>query len=298
MKARTEPPIQAAQNTARAKQLIASQSRLYSDAKTIHNWRFALVCFFAATTIICALALQDARPYIGALSGFALLALSVIVTGVEKRRRSQAAAIQEEFDTTVFRLPWNPLHAERPSTMVVAKAAARYRGGREANWYPDTEETTRPLDILVCQISNLGWGAAMHRLWAAVLGFALALVAVIIGVLTWALDLSFMDCVLALVVPALAPAKEISELIKANLENASSKESTEQKILDLWKAGLSGQPLPAESCRTIQDKILHFRQSNSYVPDWLDKLRRAKNETAMRSSAAAMIEEARDHGFG
>ena len=294
---RTEPSIQVAQNTARAKQFIAAQARLYSDAKTIHNWRLALVCFFSGVTSVCAIALPDARTYIGALAGFTLLAIALLVTSLEKRRRFQASAIQEEFDTNVFQLPWNGLQAERPSPTVIAKAAARYDGDREANWYPDTKETLRPFDILICQTSNLGWGTAMHRLWAALLGIALVLIATVIGLVTWALDLSFIDCVLALVVPALAPIKELAELITTNLENATSKESTERKLIALWKDGLRGQPVSTESCRTIQDKILHFRQSNAYVPDWLDNLRRAKNETAMRSSATAMIEEARDRGY-
>lgn len=136
----------------------------------------------------------------------------------------------------------------------------------------------------------------MHRLWAALLGLALGSMAAVVGLVTWLLDLSFADCMLTLLVPALAPAKELVDLIRTNLENAASKESIERKITELWKKGLAGETISLDSCRAIQDCILGFRKSNAYVPDWLDERFRVKNEAAMRSGAASLIEEATAHG--
>lgn len=293
---RTVPPIAVAQDTSRAKQLISAQARLYSDAKTIHNWRLALVFFFASAGAVASLVLPDVRPHIGAVAGIVLFVLALLVTGVEKRRRVQAAAIQEEFDTTVFQLPWNSVSADRPSATTVARAAARYDGGREARWYPDTGRVIRPLDVLICQASNLGWGANMHRIWAGLLGATLTSMIILIAVVTWQLHLSFTECVLALIVPAIAPAKELADLIKSNFENATAKESLERKITDLWKKGLAGDAVTLDSCRTIQNCILEFRKSNAYVPDWLDERLRAKSEGAMRAGAHALVEEATAHG--
>jgi hypothetical protein len=293
----TDPPIQAAQNTTRSKQLVAAQARLYSDAKTIHNARLLLVFVFATMTICCALFFPAARSYIGASSGVGLLAVALFVTGVEKRRRLEAAAIQEEFDTGVFQLPWNRMQAERPSNVTISWAAKRYNDGREENWYSDTLGTHRPFDVLICQMTNLGWGASMHRLWARLLSGALVLLVGAVVVITLVLHLSFLDSFLALMVPALAPAKELIDLMRANFENANSKEATEQQIIGIWKEGLQGKAVPMDTCRLIQDRILHYRQSNAYVPDWLDLLRRDKNEAAMNSIAAIMIEEAKSSGY-
>jgi hypothetical protein len=52
----------------------------------------------------------------------------------------------------------------------------------------------------------------------------------------------------------------------------------------------------AEDCRSVQDRILQIRQSNAHVPDWLDNMRRARNEAAMHSSAEHLKEEAAAHG--
>jgi hypothetical protein len=285
-----------AQNTARARRLVAAQARLYSDAKAVHGWRLSFLVVAAVVTCVCALALPDARSYIGAVSGVALLMIAVLVGELEKRRRLQAAAIQEEFDTTVFQLPWNRLLAERPSNIVIARAAARYKGGREGDWYPDTEDTERPLDVLICQSSNLGWGSAMHRLWAAILGAALALLVLGVALVAWVLRLAAVDWLFALVVPVVAVVKEAVELMKANLENARAKESLERKIVELWQAALLGLDVPVEACRGVQDRILHLRQTNSHVPDWLDRVRRAKNESGMRLGARLMVDEARSAG--
>ncbi|HEX5118816.1 MAG TPA: S-4TM family putative pore-forming effector [Pseudonocardiaceae bacterium] len=296
MGAPTDPSIQVAQNTSRSKQLVAAQARLYSDAKDIHNARLLLVLFFAFLTSLCAIVFPDARSYIGAVAGFALLGMSLVVTSVEKRRRFLAVSIQEEFDTGIYQLPWNGMLADRPSSVAIAQAAKRYDRGRDANWYSDTGTTQRPFDVLICQMTNLGWGASLHRLWAALLGLALFGIAAAVTLVTWLLHLSFLDCVLALIVPWLAPAKELVDLIRANVDSANSKESLERQIVNVWKEGLGGKNILIETCRLIQDRILHIRQSNAYVPDWLDSVRRGKSQATMDSIVAAMVEEAKFSG--
>jgi len=294
----TDPPIAVAQNTARAQRLVAAQARLYSDAKAVHGGRLAVVVGAAVATSVCALALPGARIYIGAVSGFGVLMIAVLVGELEKRIRLLAAAVQEEFDTSVLQLPWNRLLADRPSSAVIAKAAARYRGGREADWYPDTEDAERPLDVLICQSSNLGWGSALHRLWAAVLGSALALLVLGIVLVAWLLRLSPVDWLFALVVPVVAVVKAVVELVRANLESARAKEGLERQIVELWQAALVGLDLPVAACRGVQDRILHLRQTNAHVPDWLDRVRRGKSEAAMRLGARLMVEQARGRTRG
>ena len=103
----------------------------------------------------------------------------------------------------------------------------------------------------------------------------------------------------AIVIPSLAPARELIEQIRLNFENAGAKEGTERKIADLWSDGMTGKATPLESqLRSIQDKILYYRQNNAFVPDWLDKLFHSKNEAAMRASVSSRVEEARRSGLG
>lgn len=296
----TDPPVFEAQNTPDAQRRVAAQARLYSDAKRLYHARVAAITVLAVASSIAALLTADAaRTVVGAGGGILLLVLSVVGGDVEKRRRLQAAAIQEEFDTVVFGIPWNSIEAERPSSIVIARAAQRYQGGREKDWYPDTRGTHRPFDVLICQSSNLGWGATTHWIWAWTL---LALLTALVASLAFAAGASGLaatDLVSALFVPALAPVKELIDQIGSHFATARDKEAAEAKINNAWADGLRDTAIPSDALlRTIQNKILSFRQRNHYVPDWLDKLLRGRSEAAMQATAADRVAEAARHGHG
>ncbi|MGW4464753.1 S-4TM family putative pore-forming effector [Micromonospora sp. NPDC004704] len=157
----------------------------------------------------------DLRTAVGVGGGIALLVLSFVTASAEKRLRMMAAAVQEEFDTRVFRLDWNGVLVDRPSAARIAKAASRYRGRRDTDWYEDTGSVHRPYDVLICQATNLGWGCSMHRLWAwllAGLGLLAAGVAVAVGFFA---GLGWSGLLTSVVAPGLSPVKEIVEQVRA-----------------------------------------------------------------------------------
>jgi hypothetical protein len=286
-----------AQNTDHSQRLLAAQSRLYTDAKRIHDGRLVIVILLAVVTIAVAMAIPDARQAVGGAGGALTFLWSVLGSSREKRRRREAASVQEEFDTHVFDIPKNELAIDRPSPTLIAEAAARYKGSRTKDWYPDPRPVVRPLDVLICQRSNLGWGSSIHRYYAACLTAGL-LVLILSGVtVAAAAGLSTVDALVAVLVPLLSPAREFIEAIRANHDSADMKAKTESKVLRLWQRGLEDQSaVTIEDCRGVQDRILQIRQTNAHVPDWIDNLRRGRNEGLMRESAQHLIEEAVQHG--
>lgn len=289
--------ISIAQNTAHAQRMLAAQSRLYTEAKRLHDTRVLTVAALAVATVVAALAFPNARTAVGSIGGAATFFWSVLGGRRETRCRKQATLVQEEFDTYVFDLPWNSIAAEHPSPTLIADAAARYRGNRTKNWYPDTSPVTRPLDILICQRSNLGWGASIHRLYAAILTGLLVALVLIGSAVALIAGLSATDALIALAVPLLGPARELIEMIRKNRDSADTKVTAETKVHGLWERAL--QPdgtITIDDCRGVQDQILNIRRTNAHVPDWLDNLRRARNEALMQQSANHLIEEAVHHG--
>lgn len=296
----TEPRIFTAQNRPDARRRVAAQARLYSDAKAIYVARLATIVVLAVATSGAALLAGDrTRTLLGAGGGILLLVLSLVGGDIEKRRRHLAAAVQEEFDTDVLRLPWNAMEAERPSAVAIARAAERYRGGREKDWYPDTRSTHRPFDVLICQSTNLGWGATTHRIWAWTLVVVLAVLAALLAVVARVANLAANDVLSALVTPALAPATELIAQITAHFATARDKASAQAKLDDAWANGMRGFAIPTEEMlRTIQNKLLAFRQRNHYVPDWFDERLRDRSELAMRATAEDRVAEAARNGHG
>ncbi len=288
-----DPTIATTQNDPRAQRLLAAQAQLYRDAKAIHQTRVATVFALAAGTVAAALFAPGARTTLGLTGGVLAFAWSLLGGARERRCVKEAVSVQEEFDTYVYQLPWNDFATDRVDPVRIATAASRYRGNRTRDWYPPTAPVVRPLDVLICQRSNLGWGASVHRLYAAILtGALLTLVGAAVA-LALSTGLLVTEALAAIVVPLLAPVRELLELIRGNRESEQTKRQAEAKIASLWRRAITHQaPVELADCRVVQDRIVSIRQSNAHVPDRIDGWWRSRHETAMRNTAAHMIEEA------
>ena len=294
----TTPPIYVAQNRDDAVRMVAAQARLYTDVKNAQWSRFGAMAALGVTVGIVSLAVGS-EGAVGWIGGVVLLFANGLLMYHERRRVGLAVAVQEAFDCEVFRLDWNDAAVRRrPAGQEIARAAARYNGSRSRNWYPDTGTLQRPLDIAVCQQSNVGWGAPMHRAWAWTVSALSVLVAASLAAGWWVADLGVGEGTSALVAPLLPLAWESFEMVRQNFESASEKEDTQALILEDWATAMSGTAALAESrCRAFQDAIAGIRKRNAQVPDWFDKRLRVRNERAMRTTADDMISQAHRAGL-
>lgn len=294
----TDPPIREAQNTEQSLRLLAAQRRLYSDAKKQHAARILVVSAAAVAGIVAACAIPAARAPIGIITGAALLILGVVGGSREKRKVREAASVQEEFDTQLFGLPWSDMLTERPTPSTIAAAARRYDGPSVEDWYPDTASAARPLDVLICQQSNLGWGVALHRAYAATLIGALIVLLVLAGLVGGLLGLSVWDTLVAVYAPLLPVFRELAEMTKAHFDSAQAKASAESKIAGLWRRGLDTPgTVNVADCRAVQDCLLTTRRTNASIPDWFNRLRQNTHEANMRATAQHLVAEARQRGL-
>jgi hypothetical protein len=281
-------PINLRQEEPHARRLLAAQSRLYTEAKHMRKFRLPVAFSIAALSVVAGLVLPDARPSLGLAGALASLGWSALAFGPEQRKRTTAVSMQEEFDCYVFDLPWKASAVDHPSTTTIAEAADRHKGNRLADWYPKTGPLPRPLDVLVCQRSNLGWGTAAHRQYATFLTGALVALFLVVGALIWLVN----DGIF-LILPLAAPVKELFELGRDHRTSADSKDHAEAKVRKVWDQALADLSAVTDvDCRDVQDLIISVRRSNASVPDWFDNRRRTTYETSMRQSTEYYIEQA------
>ncbi|MFI5650860.1 S-4TM family putative pore-forming effector [Streptomyces anulatus] len=294
----TSPSISEAQNTERSVRLLAAQRRLYQDAKLIHNIRLTIVVTAGTTGVFLALYFPAARAHIGFSSAAILLSISVLGSTREKRKSKEAASVQEEFDTNVFQLPWNSVLSDRPTNALVVEAAQRHKGDGLKDWYSDTSALVRPLDVLVCQRSNLAWGVSSHRKWAAAIVSAMVASTVAIVLVCYFLRLSFASSMFAVVTPLVPTFREYIEMWRSNSESVRAKEKAESKISEIWESALDGRRPPnIKKCREIQDRLCLIRQANAIIPDWFYWLSRNRNEKVMHVSSNDYVDQARARGL-
>lgn len=298
MHTHTTPSIAVAQNYDQSERLIAAQARLYSDVKRNSALRFAAIALTAVVLAGVSIA-QLSNVAVGTIGGLLVLLLQILFTWQERQKILLASSIQEQFDTSVYQLPWNEvLVRRRPNGQEVVRAAARYTGGRSKNWYPLTGPIIRPLDILICQQSNVGWGIPIHRIWGWILSGCVVIGFVILGLIWHAASLSFMRGLDAMVVPFVPVLWEVLEHIRTNFASAKDKDELQQLLLTDWNGALNGSALPTiDRCRLFQDQIVIIRRTNAHVPDWLDRSLRKKSERAMRTTSHDMVEDSKRAGL-
>ncbi|MFF9841605.1 S-4TM family putative pore-forming effector [Streptomyces sp. NPDC013740] len=286
------------QNTASCIKLLAAQRRLYSDAKSIFGTRVSVVFVAGVLSVSASWAFPQQRVLIGGLAAAFGFTVSVFGSSREKRKIKEASSVQELFDVSVFELPWNDVLIERPPSSVVNEAAKRYKAGRLSNWYADTGAAPRPLDVVMCQRTNLGWSASAHRAWAAVVvgfGFIVFAYSTLLSIFVAS---SFAGALVGFYVPLLPTLKEVVEIWRLNMESVATKQKAEGKAQALWRRAIDQKRSPEESeCRQLQDLILMSRQANALIPDWFYWLRRASGEQVMSMSMGDFVEEATGAGL-
>lgn len=267
------------QNGRYALDLLAAQRALYQQVRVLRRWRTALVGTGAALSCVVALTLARDPVTVGVSTGATLLVINLTTSGLEKQRKARAAALQEEFDTYVYRMPWNPLLADRPTSELVARYAgrhhARFGDAGLTDWYPPADATNRWTAVLLCQRTNVSWDAPLHRRWAALLAVVLGLLSTAVVMLGISGLLAPATLAAAVVTPLLAPVQSLIESMRGNLEHARRGTRLDGEIQRLWRASVEGSALPGEAdCRHIQDQLFQLRTDGPVVPHLLYRIRR------------------------
>jgi hypothetical protein len=286
------------QNSDHNLRLLAAQRQLYSEAKRLRLWRLIGSIGLA---IIAPFVLYFQPTWGIALAAFGAIWLVVdrlLLKRVEVQKVKQAAAIQEEFDTELFKLPWNRmLVGSKVTPELISLAVHRYKGSYEKlrNWYPDTGSVLYPLNVLICQRINLVWDWQLRRRYA--IGVASLTVTYVLLLIAFAIatDRLVIDFLLGLLFPALSAVVEGIEVAGNHSRIANEKEETATEILALWEQGLKDHNnVSRNKCRNIQDCIYQYRSDGPLVPDWWYNRLRDKYEVDMYATAAKLIKEAEE----
>lgn len=290
----TPDSISARQNAAWSIQLLAAQRQLYSEAKwwrRLRAWSVTAMAVIGVAATLLAPDLLKVLGPIGAFFGVAQWFASII----EKQRTNMAANIQEQFDTSVYPLDWNHVLGTKADAEEVIAAASRFKGDRAklTNWYTIPNGVPRPLDVLLCQRSNLRWDAALRWRYANAIVAGLVLLLVTILSAGIVRSLSLQEFGLA-VLPSVGAFLLGVETMGSHRQHGGAQYDLKQKVEATWdKARTNRRSVKAQELRAIQDGIYHLRAVAPPVPDGFYWRTRSRFEREMRIATEQMWEEAR-----
>jgi hypothetical protein len=254
-------------------------------------WSVTAVAIAGVATTLFAPELLKVIGPIGVLVGIA----QWIVSLVEKQRTKTAANIQEQFDTSVYPLAWNPVLGAKADAEDVIAAAARYKGDRAklANWYSLPDGVPYPFDVLLCQRTNLRWDSALRQAYANTVLASLVGLFLIILVAGIVRNLSLGEFLLALL-PSVGAFRLGWDTARNHRQHSAAQLELKRHVDAAWeKARTKPRAVPKSDLRTIQDGIYQLRVIAPPVPDSFYRKKREQFEHETRLAAEQMWQEAR-----
>jgi hypothetical protein len=282
------------QNQDRYLTYLAAQRQLYDEEKTrLTIWLVVVSCIAIIGT-----------GALAALTAYAPLItlLSVLIVGAEfavlpslRRKRTNAAKIQELFDCEVLHLEWNDTLGTKPPPDIVTAAAQRFRTERKPeewealkDWYTKAIGEMPLVQARVyCQRENIWWDSRQRRAYAQLVYSIIAGIAVVLLVVGLVLNVSlqqFFTVPVLLTLPAFAVA----------LKHAYDHQRAANRLDELWsfaqvlkdeadKPGIDPAGLTRRS-RDLQNEIFHHRTENPPVFSWFYRRSQPENEVLVESA--------------
>jgi hypothetical protein len=266
---------------------LIAQKFFYSRAKKVRNIRIIISTALALFSPILIYICPKLIIKVGVVGGLCCLLTYSLKKLIEDNDIEKASKIQEEFDVDLFKIPWNNvLVGDKISHEEISYAKRKFKGNlfKFKNWYKGISEFPYPLDVLLCQRSNLVWDWRLKKVFSIVIFFVLISYFVLTIVWSFMIDLKLIEYILGLFVPALSgyliAIDEGIEHYKASVKREEL-EMKINKLLDLvlkdWRL------LGIDKLRQIQDCIFRFR-NGPLVPDWFYWIYRDSYEENMKSA--------------
>ena len=206
-----------------------------------------------------------------------------ILTGFLKDNTSKGALFKEEFDVTLFGLPWKTT-LKKPEHTDVIRYARRYTGAPPADWYSVRLSEKLPDEIAVAafQHTNTSWDIDlrkkyMHRLIAYMLFYTAALAALLA-----VRQADFLTVFFTLFSVFMFYSHFIT-LIRGHSSAIKRRESISAMLDEIIFARKNAD---VNGLRDIQDEIYYTRQESAKVPDFFFRFYKER----LSKAAEAFIE--------
>lgn len=304
-------PIDSLQNKEESISKLSAMREAYSGSKSILlvNLYLSVVAATLLSFVTLALNSQEITSLVGLQKrdistwassyGILIALLDVfLMSRIIKSKRELGAIIQEDFDTSVFQIPWNHiLVGERPSPERIYELKQKYlkRDNPEtlSNWYPVDDQNLAgdPVSIIICQRTNLEWDSSLRRAAQLLssLGLALSFIS-LVAVGIW-LDVSLSQFVFSIFVPAfplfLYGIKLFTEHSQSISRTTQVKGHAENIIQDIQTSNIDAETA-ARTVRQLQDAIYTHRSTSRPISDRLHKFFKKGYEEKARYAAKSL----------
>lgn len=235
-----------------------------------------------------------------ALASIVLLLLEIgLGTRLQRDWVKTAARIQEQFDTEVFKLPWNQFvvgsRVDPEVIRSVTRTPTTVKQRKELEgWYEHcVGSVPLPLGRLICQRTNITYDMRVRKTFAW--GLLITAILMVVFLLYHGLHkgLSISDLLLTVIVPFVPLAAFVLREHRKQSDAVESLTTQKSEVDKLWVKALKTPDSTelGQDSRNLQDAIYRNRTSNPLVYDWVYWLMRKLNEDSARHAAETLVAE-------
>jgi hypothetical protein len=283
------------QNTNHCIELLAAQRIRYREAKKYRTIRTAGSFGMTIIAPLVILLFLELKITLGIVGGIWTI-VAFLLSARESNMVSEAATIQEEFDTQTFDLEWNNIQTgAKVSNEIIHSSASNYTDKTDLHdWYGDLEGINNNLSILICQRSNLVWDWRLRKQFAWTIIIALLLLFGLGLGLSLYLKHSLQTYLIGILLPSASALILGVKEVKEHFDSVKSKEGLEKKINSIWEKSMTTLISPTKSeLRQVQDKIYQLRTNTALIPDWWYNKLKGEFEKNMQNTIDRYRNEAR-----
>ena len=289
------------QDESDALRLLIAQKRLYSRTKrwVAIRWFGMLVIGLAAPVV--AVIWPQSSVMVGSIAGAWIFLGRTLLMHAQKKSTERAAAVQEQFDFYVYEMPPGTPRPKLPSLEDISVAAGPDDqliavAEKEAmlGWYVVAHDDPGEVAVAIAQRSNAAYSYRLLRFTGIIWSIVAVLWAAVLTTLCIASGLTLVIFLLGVVMPLLPAFLDVTEYIVGIVRSARDREALYREIES--RIGNKDEPITGENLRVWQESLFELRRDTPIVLDFIYRLQRRKNETAMSTAAAQLSKRAHQEG--
>jgi hypothetical protein len=284
------------QNTPEVLKLLRAQRVAYSNAK-----RYEL---FDVVSIIIAV-LPPILIIFGIVISEILTIIAVIWTIIsiysEIYRKSQTilgAKIQEQFDITLFKIPWNSIFVgSKIELSTIIQTGNKYKKDDLTNWYSTyiTASLPQKVAVLLCYKCNTVWGKLQRGKFIFWLSFSLIVYYGAMLLISICNNKGLYDIIIW-IAPSLSFLVYISASIKNHKEILINYEQINFVVDSLIEGFKNNKKEPDVSeLRQIQDYFYSIRIIPYKIPDWFYYIKKKTSNNVTDETIKTIVNEITVH---
>jgi predicted pore-forming effector associated with SMODS systems len=282
---------------------LAAQKQLYFDGKRLFLWQFALsvpvTVLLGLSKVALSIFLKIDIAWLTAGFGAALsiFEFAILTNGISSRR-TEAAKIQEAFDTNIYGMPWNEFIVGGATPLeIVTRYYRKFektdKSGEKIkqllDWYPiEASGLEFSRGVLICQKTNVQYDFSLREKFMQLIRVSATVTFLLLLIFALIENISIRTMFSQVLLPFLPILAITFKLTQDHNKSLKNLIDLRQHLDKQVEQATLGNVVSMDTLRKLQDRIFLNRKESPLIPEQFYNRLRDDLEEEMHDNASAL----------